>query len=612
MSFAAVAQLWWLAPLGGVIVALYLLRMRRRDQRVPATFLWPTRTEEVRANALLQRLRFNWLMVLQLLALALLVVALARPISMQRGLTSNVTVFIVDVGASMGAIDVKPSRLSQAKGEIAAAIEAARPQDRIALIEVGAIPRVLCSLSSDKARLRTALQAADQTDAPPAMGEGLRLAAALCADEAGARIVVLSDGVFPKVTDFAPGRATVLYRKIGIADANLAISALGVSDTGVGRSLYCSVANDGKAPMSTAISLYADGRVIDSRQIVVAGDRREGFTLPVSPTAHIFEARLTADDDLKADNYAVAVTDVGSHLRVLLVAAGGDPFLEKALALDPRVTLDKTQMLPETEQLSAHGNSSYDLIVFDGVPEVPVKAASTLTFGAPGPASPAVKTGDAAKPEFSVAEDVPLMTGVDLRSTFIESAAVVTPRSGATTVATARTSNGTDVPLVLEKAGARRQIFIAFRPGDSDLPLQFGFPILISNALDFLSGEIAGGSLVVPVGAPISLPASGPGQLTGPDGQRHQVEPVGGSLVLRGLNRVGTYKLDLDGKTTTLFATLRDPVSSHIAPLDDLSLGAGSVTASTRPVRTWDLWRYGLLAALLTLGSEWYLFARRS
>ena len=118
--------------------------------------------------------------------------------------------------------------------------------------------------------------------------------------------------------------------------------------------------------------------------------------------------------------------------------------------------------------------------------------------------------------------------------------------------------------------------------------------------------------MVVPVGAPISLPASGPAQLTGPDGQRHQVEPVGGSLVLRGLNRVGTYKLDLDGKTTTLFATLRDPVSSHIAPLDDLSLGAGSVTASTRPVRTWDLWRYGLLAALFTLGGEWYLFARRS
>ena len=82
--------------------------------------------------------------------------------------------------------------------------------------------------------------------------------------------------------------------------------------------------------------------------------------------------------------------------------------------------------------------------------------------------------------------------------------------------------------------------------------------------------------------------------------------------MLRSLDRVGAYKLELDGKTTTLYATLRDPVSSHIAPMDDLALGAGNVTASSRPVRTWDLWRYGLLAALLALAGEWWLFARRS
>ena len=236
-----------------------------------------------------------------------------------------------------------------------------------------------------------------------------------------------------------------------------------------------------------AISLYADGKVIDSRQLTVGGGRSEGFTLPVSSTAHVFEAKLNTKDYLKADNYAVAIADAGSHLRVLLVAAGGDPFLEKALALDPRVTPDKTQSLPATERASASGDTAYDVIVFDGVTEVPVKAASTLTFGAPGPATPAVRSADAAKPVFTVAEDVPLMAGVDLRPTYIESASVVTPRSGARTVALGRTASGSDVPLVLEKAGTRRQVYVTFRPGDSDLPLQFAFPILISNALTFLA-----------------------------------------------------------------------------------------------------------------------------
>ncbi|RYG19780.1 hypothetical protein EON82_21025, partial [bacterium] len=79
MSFGNPSALWWLLPLAGIIVALYLLRMRRRELRVPATFLWPARTDEVRANALFQRLRPSWLLFLQLLALLLAVLCLARP-----------------------------------------------------------------------------------------------------------------------------------------------------------------------------------------------------------------------------------------------------------------------------------------------------------------------------------------------------------------------------------------------------------------------------------------------------------------------------------------------------------------------------------------------------
>lgn len=612
MSFSAAFQLWWLAPLGGAIVALYLLRMRRRDQRVSATFLWPQRTEEVRANALIQRLRFNWLMVLQLIALALLVGALARPVSVQRGLTSAVTVFVVDVGASMAATDVAPSRLSVALKEVREAIASSRPQDRIAIIEAGPTPKVLSSLSSDKPRLTTALSSAVQTDAPPAMSEALRLAAALTANESGARIVVVSDGVFPKVADFAPGRANVIYRRVGVSDANVAITAFGVSDGASGKSLFCSVENEGKAPQNATVSIYGDGSLVDSRALVLPSNASQGFTIRVSPTVHVFEAKLSADDYLKSDNYAVAVADAGSHVRTLLVAPGGDPFVEKALALDPRVTLDKTSSLPDTERAGSAGVSNYDLIVFDGAQEVAVKAVSTLTFGKPGPASPVTLTGEAKHPAFTVAEDVPLMAGLQLASTFIESASLVMPKAGATVVATGRAVSGAETPLIVQSRNARRQIYVSFRPGDSDLPLQFGFPILISNAIDFLAGVEAGGNVVVPTGAPISMPATGIAKLVDPAGNSRTLAPVGGSLVLRGLDQVGRYRLEVDGKSTTLYATLRDRTSSHIEPVDELSLGAGNLVSSTRPVRTWDLWRYGILTALLVLAGEWALFARRS
>src|SRR6476646_863622 len=110
MIFQNAAQLLWLLPLLGVIILLYLLKMKRRELRVPATFLWPAKTEEVRANSLFQRLRFSWLMVLQILALALVIAALARPQTIQRGLAGKVTVLVIDASASMGSTDISPSR----------------------------------------------------------------------------------------------------------------------------------------------------------------------------------------------------------------------------------------------------------------------------------------------------------------------------------------------------------------------------------------------------------------------------------------------------------------------------------------------------------------------
>jgi len=79
MSLVNAGALFWLIPLAGIIILLYLLKMRRKEFKVPASFLWPNMTTEVRANSLIQKLRFSWLLVLQLLALCLVVLAFARP-----------------------------------------------------------------------------------------------------------------------------------------------------------------------------------------------------------------------------------------------------------------------------------------------------------------------------------------------------------------------------------------------------------------------------------------------------------------------------------------------------------------------------------------------------
>jgi len=605
MSFQNFGALGWLIPLAGIIVLLYLLRMRRRDVRVPATFLWPERTEEIRANSLFQRLRFSWLLILQLLALALAVFALARPQTQQRGLTGEVTVIVVDASASMGATDVQPSRFDEAKKLAKDAAESAKVGDRIALIEAGPNPRVVFSLSNDPASQVGKISHMQRSDAESDIGEALRLAAALVGTEESARIVLLSDGVFDPVKDFSRGKASLVYKSIGNNDHNLAISALGVAETAVGRQAYVSVRNPSGAQLNGTLNLFADGKLLDSERITIATDKSWGKTVAVPPGANILEAKLDAKDLLKADNYAVALTSPGATLRVLLVGKG-DFFLEKALALDPRVTLDRANDVPVQERGRGAGGT-YDVVVFDGVEPTPVKARGVLAFGAAGPDSPVTVSGTTRNPDFISSDGSKVMAGVDLEGVYIDNAQRVKPKSEGQIAAT-----GSAGPLVVVSKGDQRHVYVAFSPLQSDLPLNVGFPIFVANALDYLGGEGGSGALSIRAGQTFTVPATKTGTLKDASGKSVSVPSNGTNAVVREARTVGRYVLELDGKARSVYATLRSDRESRIAPEVDLQLGGGSVKAVESPLRFADFWRPLLILCLLVLAGEWWVFARKS
>src|SRR5215217_5151293 len=98
-----------------VVVAMYMLKLRRAERVVPSTLLWTRLLADVEANAPWQRLRRSVLLLLQLLLVLLLAVLAARPfLERPAGLARDLVV-VVDTSASMAATDVAPSRLGAAK-----------------------------------------------------------------------------------------------------------------------------------------------------------------------------------------------------------------------------------------------------------------------------------------------------------------------------------------------------------------------------------------------------------------------------------------------------------------------------------------------------------------
>src|SRR6187551_3470418 len=64
-----------------LIVAFYMLRLRRPRHEVSSTYLWQALVRDVEANAPWQRLRRSLLLLLQLLLAVLLAFLVARPFS---------------------------------------------------------------------------------------------------------------------------------------------------------------------------------------------------------------------------------------------------------------------------------------------------------------------------------------------------------------------------------------------------------------------------------------------------------------------------------------------------------------------------------------------------
>src|SRR5207237_602637 len=104
MHFLAPAAFAFLATLP-VVVLFYLLKRKRVVKLVSSTLLWQRFLAERQASAPFQKLRHNWLLILQLILLALVIFALSRPYFSSHVEGGRRHVLILDASASMQSKD---------------------------------------------------------------------------------------------------------------------------------------------------------------------------------------------------------------------------------------------------------------------------------------------------------------------------------------------------------------------------------------------------------------------------------------------------------------------------------------------------------------------------
>jgi hypothetical protein len=171
------AIILFLAPF--VLLLLYFLKLKRKPQAVPSTFLWKKSIEDLHVNRLLQWLRKNVLLLLQLLVLLAAIYAVLAPRLHGTEASGRHYILMIDNSASMSATDVKPNRLEWARAEALKEIDAATDADIGMVIVFNSTAEIRQSYTANRDLLRRAIEAVEPTQNPTHVDEALSLAASL-------------------------------------------------------------------------------------------------------------------------------------------------------------------------------------------------------------------------------------------------------------------------------------------------------------------------------------------------------------------------------------------------------------------------------------------------
>jgi hypothetical protein len=617
MKFLAPIALAFAATIP-VVIIFYLLKRKRVVKLISSTLLWNKFLADTQANAPFQRLRHNWLLILQILLLILAVLALSRPYFAGEQKKTQLTVVVLDGSASMQATDEKPSRFEKARAEALKLADGLRENEQMMVLLAGAVTEVKQSPTRDKLALRRALQSCAASDAPTRMTEALNTAAAFTHEKQGeaevtsGEIHLFSDGAIPNLGDFANKNLPLVFHRIGTGGNNVGIVSFDVKanpENAAQRALFVGIVNGTTNELVTDLQLRFEDDLLEVRTVTLPPTNTTPLIFIASQARDgVFTAKLTIQDDLAADNQASVVSLLPKPVRILLLTRG-NRFLEKALRSTPNATVITAAVPPADMSL-------FDIVVLDDVTPSTWPEANVLAFHV---------TGTNLFPSVSKIEGPaivdwrnshPLLRFVNFDNVQVsETLGVKAPAWGDALVDSPQT------PLIVAgELSHRRVVWVGFDSLQSTWPLRISFPIFIANSMDWLNPAASSASqFVVRAGDPLRVSLAAPAssaKVTKPDGVVREVQlDANAREVLFGETaRQGIYKLQTGTNNLTFCVNLMDSFESNITPKNELPIGkyGTSVKAAGTVKANKEIWRWLAGAGLVVLLFEWWYFHRRT
>ena len=608
----------WLFTLLVPLIAFYFLKLKRPRVAIPSLVLWRQVLNDQRVNSPFQRFKRNLLLLLQILVLALLVLAAMQPFLRREAARAHRLPVLIDVSASMGALDHAggTSRLDEVKSRLRERIDALLPDQEMCLVAFGKTARRLTPFTNDHRELRETLDAVRVEDVAGDLEEALRFAQALSRSEPFDKVQLLSDGNLPAQANFElPFQ--IDFQKATPGGSNFGIVACSARRAPGGHwQVFVQLAGSANAESTTGtLELRQADKIIAHEDVALArgSTPRLAFDLAGGPSTMI-EARLRLNgfDALASDDAAWLTLPTSRPLTV---------FVPESLAgyRHALAALEDVVVFPQADQATP---VAFDLVISDREEDLSKPARVRCAIGLVPPAVRSLVTVESKNSQaIDWRRDSPLLQHVSLRNVIFMDAPIST--GSGTDDALGQLgyevlAQGERGPLILEKRlGETLDVALLFHTDRSTLPFRVGFPIFVSNLVQAALQQSGLAEAEATHTGVLAAEGFAPGascSIEGPAHYRHTARADElGRVTGVPAPHTGEYTITASGAPPQrVGASLLSPTETSLAAVDQLQfndqLTVTAATASVKSDRT--LWWGIALAAFVALLVEWWWFQR--
>ena len=618
MTFTALSSAW-LAALLVPLVAFYFLKLKRPRHDVSSLVLWRQVIADQRVNSPFQKFKRNLLLLLQILLLALLVLAAMQPLLRSEASRAERLPVLIDTSASMAALDKEGgvSRLDAAKKRVREMIANLPSDQQLCLIAFSRTARRLTPFTNNKTELRDALAALEVEDVAGDLEEALRTAQALARGASFDRVLLLSDGNFPAQANFELS-FRIDFQRLDPAGPNFGITACNARRGVTGQwDVFVQLGGAaGAESTSGTVELVQDGATLASENVTLVAGSAPRLVFKVGgEKPSLIEVRFTPRgfDSLASDNRAWLALPAVRALDVYVPPA----LVSYRHALE---AIDGLRLFPSGDTALP---ASFDLAFANSPADLALVARVLCSVGFVPPELDklvSLASGDANVIDWR--RESPLLQHV----TFTDVVLMDDPRNAAGITEDSYANLGYEIlahgpqgPLMLDRQdGDNLRVHLLFHTDRSTLPYRVAFPIFVSNLVQAALrqahlGEVnAAATGVLPA---LSLESNRAYRIEGPAGfRRDERSDEHGQLTGVPAAKAGEYTISEGGVVVArVGASVLSASESGLAAVEQIEFNDRlKVTAASTPLRTdRALWWPLALAGFGVLLVEWWFFNRK-